>query len=184
MGTRAWSVTMSKSVNKIYRAETGEGSLERLAALETLHKLKGPEHVRLVDLVEHLREGQWWDFFKKITMADLHHLGNDGPPLQSPTAVSLKKKKKRSLLKDELGLEDAAPKKEERAPTDGGLETEEVAHQVMPFVEGNGEVTFEDLLEYTSLDRKVLRFHLNALVKDARLERIGSGKHAVYSSLG
>ena len=98
--------------------------------------------------------------------------------------ILIKKKKKRSLLKDELGLEDTPVTKEDRAPADGGLDTDEVARQVLPFVEGNGEVSFEDLLEYTALERKVLRYHLNALVKAERLERIGTGKHAVFSSFG
>ena len=35
----------------------------------------------------------------------------------------------------------------------------------------------------TRLDRKVLRHHLGALVKEGRLERIGVGRHAIYSSL-
>ena len=173
---------MSNSVNKVYRAETGEGQLERLAAIQTLHRLKSPEQVRLADLVEYLRSQNMWTVFQKITMADLHNLGTGGPPLK--TASALKKKKKRSLLKDELGLEDTPVTKEDRAPADGGLDTDEVARQVLPFVEGNGEVSFEDLLEYTALERKVLRYHLNALVKAERLERIGTGKHAVFSSFG
>jgi DNA-binding transcriptional ArsR family regulator len=51
-------------------------------------------------------------------------------------------------------------------------------------LEGNDEMTFDDLLEYTELDRRVLRFHLTALVKAERVERIGAGKNAVFSSLG
>ena len=54
---------------------------------------------------------------------------------------------------------------------------------VLPFIEGNGEVTLDDIEEYTRLERKVLRHHLGVLVKEGRLERIGVGRHAIYSSL-
>jgi predicted transcriptional regulator of viral defense system len=53
----------------------------------------------------------------------------------------------------------------------------------MPFIEGNGEVTLDDIEEYTRLDRKVLRHHLGILVKEERLERIGVGRHALDASL-
>ena len=97
-----------------------------------------------------------------------------------------KKKKKVRILEDELG--DAYAEKAEQdtraksEPVDGGMDTEEFARLVMPFVEGNGDVTLDDIEEYSRLDRKVLRHHLGALVKEGRLERIGVGRHAVYSS--
>ena len=61
--------------------------------------------------------------------------------------------------------------------------TEEVARKVIPFVEGNGDVTLDDIAEYTRLDRKVLRHHLGVLCKEGRLERIGVGRHAIYSAV-
>ncbi|MBL4688165.1 MAG: hypothetical protein JKY37_26485, partial [Nannocystaceae bacterium] len=70
-----------------------------------------------------------------------------------------------------------------KAVEDGGMATDEFARLVMPFVEGNDEVTLDDIEEYSRLDRKVLRHHLGVLVKSGRLERIGVGRHAVYSSL-
>jgi predicted transcriptional regulator of viral defense system len=66
---------------------------------------------------------------------------------------------------------------------EGGLSTDEVARQVLPFVEGNGDVTLEDIAEYCRIDRKVLRHHIAILCKQGRLERIGVGRHAVYSTL-
>ena len=51
------------------------------------------------------------------------------------------------------------------------------------FVEGNGDVTLDDIAEYTRLDRRVLRHHLNVLCKEGRLERIGVGRHAIYSGV-
>ena len=53
----------------------------------------------------------------------------------------------------------------------------------MPFIEGNGDVTLDDIEGYSRLDRKVIRHHLGVSVKDDRLERIGVGRHAVYSAL-
>jgi predicted transcriptional regulator of viral defense system len=53
----------------------------------------------------------------------------------------------------------------------------------MPFIEGNGDVTLDDIEDYSRLDRKVIRHHLGVLVKEGRLERIGVGRHAVYSAL-
>jgi predicted transcriptional regulator of viral defense system len=66
---------------------------------------------------------------------------------------------------------------------DGGMTTAEVARLIMPFVEGNGEVTLDDIFDYSRFDRRALRHHLSVLVKEGRLERIGVGRHAVYSAL-
>jgi DNA-binding transcriptional ArsR family regulator len=174
---------MTKDVNAIYRAETGGGTLERLSAVETLRQLRGPENVRLTDLVGYLRDREMWLQFSKITMEDLQQLGAGKSPLKTESRRPAKKKKKR-FLEEELGLPAADAKREPTAPVDGGISTEQVAQLVLPFLEGNGEMTFEDLLEYTELDRKVLRFHLTALVKAEQVERIGAGKNAVFSSLG
>jgi len=175
---------MTKDVNAIYRAETGGGTLERLSAVETLRQLRGPENVRLADLVVYLRDREMWPQFSKITMEDLQQLGTGRSPLEAEAARPAKKKKKKRFLEEELGLPAADTKKEPRAPVDGGVSTEEIAQLVLPFLEGNDEMTFDDLLEYTELDRRVLRFHLTALVKAERVERIGAGKNAVFSSLG
>ena len=48
---------------------------------------------------------------------------------------------------------------------------------------GDPSYTLDDIEDYSRLDRKVLRHHLTALVKEGRLERIGVGRHAVYSAL-
>ena len=175
---------MSKDVNAIYRAETGGGTLERLSAVETLRQLRDPDKVRLSDLVGYLRGREMWPQFSKITMEDLQRLATGRSALNPEAVRPAKKKKKKRFLEEELGLPAAEAKKQPREPTDGGISTEEVAQLVLPFLEGNGEMTFEDLLEYTELDRKVLRFHLTALVKAEQVERIGAGKNAVFSSLG
>lgn len=175
---------MTKDVNAIYREETGGGTLERLSAVETLRQLRGPENVRLADLVRYLRDREMWLQFSKITMEDLQQLATGRSLLENERARPARKKKKKRFLEDELGLPATDAKKEPRAPVDGGISTEDVAQLVVPFLEGNGEMTFDDLLEYTELDRRVLRFHLTALVKEERVERIGAGKNAVFSSLG
>ncbi|MCA9682089.1 MAG: hypothetical protein KC457_07820 [Myxococcales bacterium] len=68
-------------------------------------------------------------------------------------------------------------------PSGPMLSNDEVARMVVPFVEGNGDVTLDDIAEYTRLDRKVLRHHLGLLCKEGRLERIGVGRHAIYSAV-
>lgn len=170
---------MPSDANAILRSGASYAELERLSALETLKALKTPSEVRLTELVDHLRERGLWEQFAKITLGDLRRAYQPEP---EPTEAKGRKRKKR-ILEDELG--DAPVKKAKPTePEDGGIETDEVARQVLPFVEGNGDVSFEDLADYTRLDRKVLRFHLNALVKDEKLERLGTGKNAVYSTLG
>ncbi len=170
---------MSGSSNAILRSEVSYAELERLSALETLKALKTPSEVRLAELVDHLRERGLWEQFAKITLGDLRRAYQPEPEPAEPKG----RKRKKRILEDELG--DVPVKKAKPAePEDGGIDTDEVARQVLPFVEGNGDVSFEDLADYTRLDRKVLRHHLNILVKDEKLERLGTGKNAVYSTLG
>jgi len=170
------------SATTIFRAENG--ALERLSALETLKGLKNRESVTLGDLVRFLEARGLWAQFGKITLADLQ----DGfSPVPEPAAAAEEvvraRKKKQRILEDELADIEVSPAAKEAPPEDGGLSTDEVARQVLPFVEGNGDVTVEDIAEYTRIDRKVLRHHLALLVKAGRLERIGVGRHAVYSTL-
>lgn len=174
-----------RSASEVFRSESGE--LERLSALETLKGLKNPEAVTLGDLVKFLDARGLWTQFAKITLGDLRD-GFSPPP---PETNGRKKKKKERILEDELSdaysEKDAKDKEKDKdatkeAKNDGGIATDDFARQVMPFVEGNFEVTFDDIEEYMRLDRKVLRHHLGLLVKDGRLERIGTGRNAVYSS--
>ncbi|MDC0718531.1 hypothetical protein [Nannocystis bainbridge] len=176
---------MTREASAIFRAESG--ALERLSALETLKGLKNRDTVSLGDLVQFLEARGLWAQFGKITLGDLRD--GFGAPAE-PVAVEPEptgRKKKRRILEEELAEVEAeakALKKEkEEVPEDGGLSTDEVARQVLPFIEGNGDVTIEDIAEYSRIDRKVLRHHLGALVKQGRLERIGVGRHAVYSTL-
>ena len=175
---------MTRDANAIFRAENG--ALERLSALETLKGLKNREAVTLGDLVRYLESRGLWAQFGKITLADLRD-GFSAPPEPSANAndeaVKAPKKRKQRILEDELADIEVSPTAKEAPPEDGGMSTDEVARQVLPFVEGNGDVTVEDIAEYTRIDRKVLRHHLAALVKQGRLERIGVGRHAVYSTL-
>lgn len=173
---------MTRDANAIFRAENG--ALERLSALETLKGLKNREAVTLGDLVRYLESRGLWAQFGKITLADLRD-GFSAPPEPSANdeAVKAPKKRKPRILEDELADIEVSPTAKEAPPGDGGMSTDEVARQVLPFVEGNGDVTVEDIAEYTRIDRKVLRHHLAALVKQGRLERIGVGRHAVYSTL-
>ena len=158
--------------------------LERLSALETLKGLKNPEQVTLGDLVKFLDARGLWNQFAKITLGDLRDGFTEKP---APKKAPARRKKKERILEDELG--DAYAEKAEAAakakaePKDGGISSDDFSRQVMPFIEGNGEVTLDDIEEYTRLDRKVLRHHLGVLVKEERLERIGVGRHAIYSSL-
>lgn len=156
--------------------------LERLSALETLKGLKNPSSVTLADLVSFLDERGLWAQFAKITLADLRE--GFAPP--EPEPVARKSRKKPRILEDELGdayAQKADTKDAEPKINDGGITTDEFSRQVMPFIEGNGDVTLDNIEEYTRLDRKAIRHHLNILVKDGRIERIGVGRHALYSSL-
>lgn len=161
------------------------GELERLSALETLKGLSNPGEVKLAELVTFLESRDLWTQFSKITLGDLRDAFAREP---EPTEADTPRKRKRRILEEALG--DAEPEldgdeaeKKSKAPMDGGLETDEVARMVVPFVEGNGDVTLDDIAEYTRLDRRVLRHHLNVLCKEGRLERIGVGRHAIYSGV-
>ena len=163
------------------------GELERLSALETLKGLSNPGEVKLAELVSFLESRDLWGQFSKITLGDLRDAFTPEP---EPVEADTPRKRKRRILEEALGgpeLEaDAGEElveKKVKAPVDGGLETDEVARMVVPFVEGNGDVTLDDIAEYTRLDRKVLRHHLGVLCKEGRLERIGVGRHAIYSGV-
>ena len=179
--------TMSKDASAIFQSEVPTGDLERLSALETLKGLKNPNAVTLGDLVRFLDSRGLWTQFAKITLGDLR----DGFTAAVEGDNGRKRRKKERILEDELGdaysAKEAADAKESKEkakqPADGGLSTDDFVRLVMPFVEGNGDVTLDDIEEYSRLDRKVLRHHLGVLVKDGRLERIGVGRHAVYSAL-
>lgn len=174
---------MTREASAIFRAESG--ALERLSALETLKGLKNRDLVTLGDLVHFLEARGLWAQFGKITLGDLRD--GFGAPEVATAEESGGRKRKRRILEDELADVEAEVKalreKKEEVPEDGGLSTDEVARQVLPFIEGNGDVTIEDIEEYCRIDRKVLRHHLGVLVKQGRLERIGVGRHAVFSTL-
>ncbi len=173
--------TMNKDPNAIFRSEVGYGELERLSALETLKGLKHKEKVKLSELVTYLESRGLWSQFAKITLGDLRAAFNEPPPERTEGG----RKRKRRILEDELGdLAVSSPAKKTTAPVDGGISTDEFCRNVLPFIEGNGEVTLEEIAEYSELDKKILRHHLGVLVKDGRLERLGVGRHAVYSTLG
>ncbi len=174
----------NKDANAIFRAENG--ALERLSALETLKGLKNRDAVSLGDLVRFLESRGLWAQFGKITLGDLRE--GFGAPLEPTPAANDEatkpvRKRKQRILEDELADIEVNPAAREAPPEDGGLSTDEVARQVLPFVEGNGDVTLDDIAEYCRIDRKVLRFHMAILIKAGRLERIGVGRHAVYSTL-
>jgi hypothetical protein len=162
------------------------GELERLSALETLKGLSNPGEVKLAELVSFLEARDLWGQFSKITLGDLRDAFAREP---EPAEADTPRKRKR-ILEDALGESEPdlefggdEGEKKPKAPTDGGLETDEVARMVLPFVEGNGDVTLDDIAEYTRLDRRVLRHHLGVLCKEGRLERIGVGRHAIYSGV-
>jgi hypothetical protein len=151
--------------------------------------------VKLAELVGFLESRDLWAQFSKITLGDLRDAFGK---MQQQAAAELEpdspRKRKRRILEGAMsapgededgdaGQTEAGVEKKVKVPTDGGLETDEVARMVLPFVEGNEEVTLDDIAEYTRLDRKVLRHHLGVMCKDGRLERIGVGRHAIYSSL-
>ncbi len=175
---------MPKDASAIFQSQVGTyDELERLSALETLKGLKSPESVSLGDLVRYLDSRGLWAQFAKITLGDLR----DSFAVPRAEAEANGRRRKRRILEDEL--EDAYAEKAEKEtkakaePENGGIELDEFTRLVMPFVEGNDEVTLNDIEDYSRLDRKVLRHHLSALVKEGRLERIGVGRHAVYSAL-
>ncbi len=173
---------MPKDASAIY-SQVGGYELERLSALETLKGLKNPEAVSLRELVGFLDSRGLWRQFAKITLGDLREAFQ---PVAEESGAKRGKKKKARILEDELGdayaEKEQKAKEEPKAPTDGGMETEEFARIILPFVEGNGDVTLEDIKDYCDLEPKAIRHHLSALVKEGRLERIGTGRHAVYSS--
>lgn len=172
----------SKDASAVFRAENGE--LERLSALETLKGLKSRETVTVGDLVRFLESRGLWSNFAKITLADLRDAFAPPPPEPAVEPVEGgRRRKKPRILEEEFADAEAEAKARPKEPEDGGLSTEEVGRQVLPFIEGNGEVTFDDIADYAGIDRKVLRHHLGQLVKAGRLERIGLGRHAVYSTL-
>lgn len=161
------------------------GELERLSALETLKGLSNPGEVKLAELVGFLESRDLWTQFSKITLGDLRDAFTREP---EPVEADTPRKRKRRILEEALGGPESVESDEEaekkaKAPMDGGLETDEVARMVVPFVEGNGDVTLDDIAEYTRLDRRVLRHHLGVLCKEGRLERIGVGRHAIYSGV-
>lgn len=160
------------------------GELERLSALETLKGLSNPGEVKLAELVGFLESRDLWTQFSKITLGDLRDAFAREP---EPVEADTPRKRKRRILEEALGgpepVEGEEDEKKAKAPTDGGLETDEVARMVVPFVEGNGDVTLDDIAEYTRLDRRVLRHHLGVMCKEGRLERIGVGRHAIYSGV-
>ncbi len=173
----------SKDASAVFRAENGE--LERLSALETLKGLKSLDTVTLSELVQFLQARGLWSNFAKITLGDLRDAFAPAPLPTAKPAEGGRRRRKPRILEEEFGDLEAKPKAKAKpkAPDDGGMTTDEIVPIVMPFIEGNGEVTFEDLEEYSRLDRKVLRYHLGKLVKEGRLERIGLGRNAVYSTL-
>ncbi len=168
--------------------------LERLSAVETLKGLSNPSEVKLAELVSYLEASGLWAQFSKITLGDLR---DAFAKPETPAEAEPRKRKRRMFREAIAGSEGEAETEGEPAgsepdpdiealkkkPSDGGMTTDEVARMVIPFVEGNGDVTLDDIAEYTRLDRKVLRHHLGVLCKEARLERIGVGRHAIYSSV-
>lgn len=174
---------MSRQASDVFHSQVqSPGQLERLSALETLKGLKNPSAVTLGDLVRYLADRGLWQQFAKITLGDLR----DGfTPARNETSPRKKRKKER-ILEDELGdalaEKEAKDAKAAKSVHDGGIATDDFARQLIPFVEGNGEVTLDEIEEYTRMDRKVIRHHLGQLVKDGRIERLGVGRHAVYSS--
>lgn len=158
--------------------------LERLSALETLKTLAQPDQVKLSALVAHLEKRGLWTQFSKITLGDLRELRAKPKLAKSDqeglTAMGTRRRRPKILAKEDQ----SEKSKEKKEVSDGGVSTDHIAAMVLPFVEGNGDVTLDDLADYTELELKVLRYHMNELVKAGRLERMGSGRNAVFSSLG
>ncbi len=136
---------MPKDASAIFQSQAGTyDELERLSALETLKGLRSPETVSLGDLVGYLDSRGLWTQFAKITLGDLRD-AFAAPPAE---AEANGRRRKRRILEDEL--EDAYAQKAEKeakakAPDDGGIDTDEFVRMVMPFVEGNGDVTLDDI---------------------------------------
>ncbi len=179
---------MRKDASAIFRAENGE--LERLSALETLKGLKSRETVSLGDLVRFLESRGLWSQFRKITLGDLREAFTP-EPAPEPAREGGRRKVKRARILEEEFADVPKARSKPKQPDDGGMTTDVFASRVLPFVEGNGDVTLDDigdyisdLEEYENIDRKALRHHIGQLVKQGRLERIGVGRHAVYSTLG
>ncbi|MFV8751481.1 hypothetical protein ACNOYE_13130 [Nannocystaceae bacterium ST9] len=165
--------------------------LERLSAVETLKGLSNPSEVKLAELVSYLEECGLWEQFSKITLGDLRDAFSKS---ETPAEADSPRKRKRRIFREAIAGSEGGGEAETEGndaeidalktkPADGGMTTDEVARMVVPFVEGNGDVTLDDIAEYTRLDRKVLRHHLGVLCKEGRLERIGVGRHAIYSSV-
>jgi DNA-binding transcriptional ArsR family regulator len=156
------------------------GELERLSALETLKGLSKPDEVKVGDLVAYLESRGLWRQFAKITLGDLRDA------FKSPEKNE-RKKIKRNIFAEALAgrpTDGAAAKPATKKVNDGGLDTEEVARQVLPFIEGNGEVTLEDVAEYTQVEKKIMRYHLKKMVEANQLECLGVGRNAIYSTVG
>lgn len=177
---------MQPSMNAATAAPTYR-DLERLSALETLKTLASPEQVKLAALVEYLDQRGLWAQFSKITLGDLREAfqpESAKPQRDSELTAMGTRRRRRKILADDDAPATQETAKAKKEPSDGGISTDQFSGMVMPFVEGNGDVTLDDLAEYTELELKVLRHHMNALVKSGRLERLGSGRNAVYSTLG
>ena len=182
---------MRKDASAIFRAENGE--LERLSALETLKGLKSRDTVSLGDLVRFLESRGLWSQFRKITLGDLRQAFAPEPepePAREGAGRRRPKTKRSRILEEEFADVEKAARPKAKEPDDGGMSTEVFASRVLPFVEGNGDVTLDDIAdyitdleEYETIDRKALRHHVGQLVKQGRLERLGVGRHAVYSTL-
>ena len=181
---------MLKATNENQFLDTSSYSeLERLSALETLKSLANPESVKLSELVEYLEERGLWNQFAKITLGDLkvafaRSAGASEKSTAKETTSCGRRRKKRILDESFDDSCESLNLKKEQRPADGGLSTDEVAGLVLPFIEGNGDVTLDDIAEYTELDRRVLRHHMGVLIKEDRIERMGAGRNAVYSTLG
>ncbi len=164
--------------------------LERLSAIETLKGLEDKDRVTIGELVGYLEARNLWHQFSKITMGDIR-TAFPPPKKSAKRSAASRGRKKERLLEDELGaaLDERSAKRSAR-PHDDGFKTEDVARRVLPFVEANGDVTVEEIAEYVRLDstfadlgKRALRTHLERLVKQGRLERVGAGRNAVYSAL-
>ncbi|GEM_PF-1069734 len=188
--TAPHNLTMAES-NALLKA----GELERLSALETLKGLSNPDAVKLGELVTYLESRGLWRQFAKITLGDLRDAFKPisvraarGPRTGRGKAARV------SVWSDTLGGDgasesesaagDEAIKPKPKKISDGGLSTDEFGRQVLAFIEGNGEVTVEDVAEYTQLEKKVCRHHLKALVESNELESLGVGRQAIYSIVG
>jgi hypothetical protein len=133
---------MTSDANAIFRAENG--ALERLSALETLKGLKNR------DAVTPRRPGPLPRVSRSVGPVRQDHprrparrLRRPRPSRPAPTTRrrSPPRRSKQRILEDELADIEVSRPPSEAPPEDGGLSTDEVARQVLPFVEGNGDVT-------------------------------------------